>query len=53
MKENEFIKVLIELVQKHECTKVKLLDLFASYWEKTECREMDNGEFDFYIRFSG
>ena len=51
MKENEFIKVLIELVQKHECTKVKLLDLFASYWEKTECQEMDNGEFDFYIRF--
>lgn len=32
-------------------TKVKLLDLFASYWEKTECRELDNGEFDFYIRF--
>ena len=27
MKENEFIKVLIELVQKHDCTKVKLLDL--------------------------
>ena len=53
MKENEFIKVLIELVQKHECTKVKLLDLFASYWEKTECRELDNGEFDFYIRFLG
>ena len=51
MKENEFIKVLIELVQKHECTKVKLLDLFASYWEKTECQELDNGEFDFYIRF--
>ena len=49
MKENEFIKVLIELVQKHNCTKVKLLDLFASYWEKTECQEMDNGEFDFYI----
>ena len=44
MKENEFIKVLIELVQKHECTKVKLLDLFASYWEKTECQELDNGE---------
>ncbi|WP_347087624.1 DUF3877 family protein [Ruminococcus sp. RTP21484sp1] len=42
---------LIELVQKHECTKVKLLDLFASYWEKTECQELDNGEFDFYIRF--
>ena len=51
MKENEFIKVLIELVQKHDCTKVKLLDLFTSYWEKTESQEMDNGEFDFYIRF--
>ena len=38
MKENEFIKV-------------KLLDLFTSYWEKTESQEMDNGEFDFYIRF--
>ena len=43
--------VLIELVQKHDCTKVKLLDLFTSYWEKTESQEMDNGEFDFYIRF--
>lgn len=39
MKENEFIKVLIELVQKHDCTKVKLLDLFTSYWEKTESRK--------------
>ena len=46
MKENEFIKVLIELVQQHDCTKEKLLDLFASYWEKTESQEMDNGEFD-------
>ena len=43
MKENEFIKVLIELVQKHDCTKEKLLELFASYWEKTECQELDNG----------
>ena len=51
MKENEFIKVLIELVQQHGCTKEKLLDLFNSYWNKTECQEMDNGEFDFYIRF--
>lgn len=39
MKENEFIKVLIELVQKHNCTKVKLLDLFASYWEKQSVRK--------------
>lgn len=39
MKENEFIKVLIELVQKHDCTKVKLLDLFTSYWEKQKVRK--------------
>ena len=51
MKENEFIKVLIELVQQHDCTKEKLLNLFASYWEKTEYQDMNNGEFDFYIRF--
>lgn len=42
MKENEFIKVLIELVQQHDCTKEKLLDLFASYWEKN--RESGNGQ---------
>lgn len=51
MKENEFIKVLIDLVQQHDCTKEKLLDLFASYWDKTECKDMNNGEFDFFIRF--
>ena len=42
MKENEFIKVLIQLVQKHDCTKVKLLDLFTSYWEKN--RKSGNGQ---------
>ena len=51
MKENELIKVLIELVQQHDCTKEKLLNLFASYGEKTEYQDMNNGEFDFYIRF--
>ena len=40
MKENEF---QIYRTGKHNCTKVKLLDLFV--WK------MDNGEFDFYIRF--
>ena len=51
MKENEFIKVLIELVQQHDCTKEKLLELFHSYSAQTEYQDMDNGEFDFYIRF--
>ena len=37
--ENEFIKELIELVREHGCTKKKILE------------EMNNGEFDFYVRF--
>ena len=51
MKENEFIKVLVELVQQHGCTEEKLNALFKEYWEKTESQPMDNGEFDFWIRF--
>ena len=51
MKENEFIKVLIELVQQHDCTKEKLMELFQRYSDQTEYQDMDNGEFDFYIRF--
>lgn len=38
MKENEFIKVLIELVQQHDCTKEKLLNLFALIGKKQSIR---------------
>ena len=45
-----YYEVLIELVRKHECTKVKLLDTklevcFFLAGPKTDlCQEMDNGE---------
>ena len=51
MKENEFIKELIGLLQKHDCTMEEILDLFRSHSEKVEIHEMDNGEFDLMIRF--
>lgn len=49
--ENEFIKELIELVREHGCTKKKILELFGQYSENTITEEMNNGEFDFYVRF--
>ena len=49
--ENEFIKELIELVREHGCTKKKILELFDQYSENTITEEMNNGEFDFYVRF--
>ena len=44
MKENEFIKELIGLLQKHDCTMEEIFDLFRSHSEKVEIHEMDNGE---------
>lgn len=49
--ENEFIKELIELVREHGCTEKKILELFGQYSENTITEEMNNGEFDFYVRF--
>ena len=48
---NEFIKELIELVREHGCTEKKILELFGQYSENTITEEMNNGEFDFYVRF--
>lgn len=49
--ENEFIKELIELVREHGCTKEKILELFGKHSENIITEEMNNGEFDFYVRF--
>ena len=49
--ENEFIKELIELVREHGCTKEKILELFRRHSENIITEEMNNGEFDFYVRF--
>ena len=49
--ENEFIKELIELVREHGCTKEQILELFGQYSENITTEEMNNGEFDFYVKF--
>ena len=51
MKENEFIKALIELVGRHGCTIDEIKGLFHSYSDKIITEPMDNGEFDVMIRF--
>ena len=49
---NEFIKSLVELVAKHDCTMNEILDLFHTYSENIITEEMNNGEFDRLIRFA-
>ena len=51
MKENEFIKALIELVGRHGCTIEEIKELFHSYSDKIITEPMDNEEFDVMIRF--
>lgn len=49
--DNEFIKELIELVGKHGCTIDEIIALFRKYSDDIEIKDMDNGEFDCYVRF--
>ena len=49
---NEFIKSLVELVAKHDCTMNEILDLFHTYSQNIITEEMNNGEFDRLIRFA-
>lgn len=51
MKPNEFIKELVELVAKHGCTMEDIEVLFRSHSDKIVAEPMDNGEFDWMIRF--
>ena len=51
MKENEFIKALIELIGRHGCTIEEIKELFHSYSDKIITEPMDNEEFDVMIRF--
>ena len=51
MKENEFIKALIELVGRHGCTIEEIKELFHSYSDKIITEPTDNEEFDVMIRF--
>ena len=51
MKENECIKSLIELLQKHGCKMDDIWNLFHKYSDNIIAENMDNGEFDILIRF--
>ena len=49
--DNEFISELIALVGTHGCTMEQITELFCKYSDDIEKKEMQNGEFDCYIRF--
>ena len=49
--DNEFISGLIALVGTHGCTMEQITELFYKYSDDIEKKEMQNGEFDCYIRF--
>ena len=49
---NEFIKNLVELVAKHDCTMNEILDLFHTYSQNIITEEINNDEFDRLIRFA-
>ena len=51
MAENEFIRDLVELVARHDCTIEKILELFRSRAKDSTCQKIENGEFDWLIRF--
>ena len=49
---NEFIKSLVELVAKHDCTMNEILDLFHTYSQNIITEEINNDKFDRLIRFA-
>lgn len=51
--ENDFITELVSLIREHGCTIRLILELFRSYSDRVYFEEMDNGEFDYLIRFDG
>lgn len=52
MTSNEFIKELIELVARHDCTMKEIEELFRSHSENVVVEPVDNGEFDCLMRFT-
>lgn len=49
--DDEFINELIKLVAEHGCRPQQIIDLFKRFSDEIEIKQMDNGEFDFYVRF--
>lgn len=50
--ENEFIKELVEVVGRHGCTIEEIKALFLAKSPQAEMKKVDNGEFDYLIRFT-
>lgn len=53
MGKNEFIRDLVEAVQKHGCTIEDVLHVFYSYSQDIHYEKTNNGEFDYLIYFKG
>ncbi len=49
--ENEFIKKLVELMMNHGIKKEDILAVFQKEAKDIRVGDMDNGEFDFWVRF--
>ena len=49
--ENEFIKKLVELLMNHGIKKEDILNIFQKESDGIRVGDMDNGEFDFWVRF--
>ena len=48
---NEFIKKLVELLMNHGIKKEDILNIFQKESDGIRVGDMDNGEFDFWVRF--
>lgn len=53
MEENEFIVELVKAVSSHGCTMEEIRNLFCRYSDHVCFQKMNNGEFDYLIRFAG
>lgn len=51
IKGNEFIFELVDLMAKHGTTMEQIRELFYSHSEKVTIKEIEDGEFDYMIRF--
>ena len=49
--ENEFIKKLVELLMNYGTKREDILEMFRKESEGIRVGDMDNGEFDFWVRF--
>lgn len=51
-KPDEFIRELVALVGRHDCTMQEIRELFYEHSSNVECQKIKNGEFDWMLRFT-